>query len=181
MSLFGFASDISLDDPSLSTSVPISPYRISGHVGYSLDGGRTIFGFGPSVGQDITGDEVLLRLGLRETFPGKVTDDTEVFREVAQMPRHPVSLSRQPQIVYKQDIPMSEAQFNAIRAEHDARPLGEPLPDDIRYGFPFPDSPAFNCATYPSTLGIPIPDRRGLLATFIPKLAEKSVKWRPDE
>lgn len=179
VSLFGFASDLTLDGP-LGSFDPPHPYRITGHVGYSLDDGRTIFGFGPSIAEDIAAGEMVMRLGLEETFPGMVTDDTGVFREVAGMPRHPVSRAPKPQIVYKQDIPMSREQFDAISAEHDARPLGEPMPE-IRYGFPFPNSPAFNCATYPGTLGIPIPHPRGVLEKYIPKLAEKAARWRPDE
>jgi hypothetical protein len=149
VSILGFKSNLTL--PLKHPINPPHPYRITGHVGYSLDGGKTIFGFGPSNLENVSSADTLDRLFMEETFPGKVTDDTHVFRSVAENPTHPASTASEPQYVYKQDIPVSQKKFASIKAAHNARPLNEPMPE-IRYGFPLPNTTAFNCATYPASL-----------------------------
>ena len=178
VSIFGFSGDITLEYKIVNASNPLHLCRFTGHVGYSLDGGETILGFGPAVPGDIDSTEIISRLVNMETFPGKVSDDTHIFRSVAQSPFYHLSMVSAEQIVYKQDIVVSLEQFGAIKASHDARPLDLPMPE-VQYGFPFPDLAAFNCATYPGTLGIPLPHLRGTLSTYIPELAEKGEKWEP--
>jgi len=148
-------------------------------VGYSFDGGKTIFGFGPTVPENVDSREIIFRLVHGETFPGRVTDDTPVFRSVAENPFHPASMASARQIVYKQDIFLSHKHFRAIKDEHDARSLDQAMPV-VRYGFPFPNTVAFNCATYPASLGIQLPHPRGTLSTYVSKLAEMGDTWKPE-
>lgn len=57
-----------------------NPLVSTGHVGFSLDGGKTKFGFGPS--QNASGlsfDAIKSRID----FPGAITNDTELFANVA--------------------------------------------------------------------------------------------------
>jgi filamentous hemagglutinin len=179
VSIVGFKSDLSLVGKLADPIDPPHPYRVTGHVGYSIDGGKTIFGFGPSLPEGVSSDDAILRLAQRETFPGKVTDDTHVFRSVAENPRHSASTAQSAQYVYKQDIGVSPQQYATIKATHDHRPLAQAMPE-VRYGFPFPNTTAFNCATYPGSLGIDLPHPRGTLDTYIPKLAEKGDLWMPE-
>ena len=54
--------------------------------------------------------------------------------------------------------------------------------NDVLYGFPDMNNPnpcAYNCATYPSRLGVPIPERTGIMRDYMPALEEKGVPWKP--
>lgn len=154
------------------------PYRVTGHVGYSLDDGKTIWGYGPHIEGKSAGEAVAsLRKG--DLYPGKVTDDTPLFKDVAANPG--IGRDGKPQVIWEQKIPMSRQEYDAVVAAHNARPPNVPM-DDLLYGFPKPGNPnpcAFNCATYPSKLGIPIPEKTGNMRDYVPALQEHATPWKP--
>lgn len=178
VSILGFASDTSLLNVPEGLPKP-HPYRATGHVGVSTDGGKTIVGFGPSA-PGVPSEQVIASLIARQTFPGKVTDDTHVFKDVHDNPLAVGSSALDPQVVYKKDIPVSReqlAQINATLAEH----MGSHELPEIRYGFPFPNTTARNCATYPAELGLPLPHPRGNIAAYVPALKAQGEEWHPPE
>lgn len=50
----------------------------------SLDEGQTIHGFGPSNTDNLTDAEFFKAVRNRESFPGVVTDDTDVFNKAIE-------------------------------------------------------------------------------------------------
>lgn len=176
VTILGFQSNTELREASEAGEV--HPYRFSGHVGYSFDGGDTIFGFGPTRPEGATAKDMFARLLKKETFPGKITDDTHVFRDVYNRPT--LAGSTKPQIVY--EFNPRHAPMDVMEAMHNhlSYQLGRPI-EEVRYGFPYP---AFgdnvrNCATFPATLGVTLPHDKGNLQAYIPKLIEKSTPWEP--
>lgn len=155
------------------------PYRVTGHVGYSLDDGKTIWGYGPHIEGKGSAYDAVASLRRGDMYPGKVTNDTDVFIDVARNPGR--GRDGVPQVVYEQKIPMTRQEYDAVVAAHDARPPNVPM-DDLLYGFPKADNPnpcAFNCATYPSKLGIPIPEETGNMRSYVPALKDLSKPWKP--
>lgn len=154
------------------------PYQVTGHVGYSFDGGKTIYGFGPEVGE-MSAFEAVTSLKSHKLYPGKITDDTEVFLMVAKKPL--LDRNGNPQVVFEQKIPLTRAQYDAAVVEHASRGVNKPM-DNLFCGFPDPQNPnpcAFNCATFPSRLGIPIPERTGIMRDYIPELEKVGAPWKP--
>lgn len=182
VSVLGFASDLTLDNGRSRLPAPVL-YRMAGRIGYSFDGGETIFAFSYDVPRDGGPDEAADQLMQGRTLPGIVTDDTDMFRSVSLRPKVPGSDAQKPQIVYSQDIPLSPEQIEAVKSAHEARPVGEPM-RDFRYGLPSHGTTAFNGATYLSTLGIPfpaIPFPGGALDEYVQTLAENGKVWKPGE
>ncbi len=156
----------------------VHPYQYTGHVAYSLDG-STIWGFGPAAG-DTPAAEVLARLAARGDYPGVITPDQNVFAMVAQnpLPARGGGL----QTVYEWKIPVTPEQFEAIQAAHDLL-VARGAMNDIRYQFPprtgdWPPN-TYNCATFPSCLGIPIPETTGQLRLYMPELERLGTPWTP--
>jgi len=154
---------------------PPHPYRITGHVGYSLDDGRTIYGFGPDVGE-MSAFEAVQSLRQGNRYPGIITDDTPVFRDVFENPG--IGRDGKPQVVYEQKIPVSREQYKSILAEHEARGVNAPM-DDVFYGFPGKNECTYNCATYPSRFGIEIPENSGNMRDYMPILEQRGGPWKP--
>jgi hypothetical protein len=175
ISIFGFRGAGGVNDL-LAPDAP-HPYSVTGHVGYSFDGGETIYGFGPKVPENMSAFDAVQSLKNKASYPGQVTNDTEVFRSVAEHPLE--SRGGGLQTVVEQKIPVSQEQFDAIKAQHDAAGVNNPM-GDVLYGFPGPDGESFNCATYPSKLGIPIPETSGNLRNYMPALEEKGQPWSPE-
>ncbi|MNM75532.1 hypothetical protein D3C81_873230 [compost metagenome] len=174
VSLFGYRGAGSTKDL-LSVEAP-HPYVVTGHVGYSFDGGKTIYGFGPKVPSGMSGYEAVQSLRNGERYPGIITNDTAVFESVARNPtmgRGGVS-----QVVIEQKIPVSEAQLNAIKANHERIGVGNPM-DNVLYGFRGQNACTFNCATFPSSLGIPTPEASGYMRNYMPLLENLGQPWKP--
>jgi hypothetical protein len=45
------------------------PYEVTGHVGYSLDGGQTIYGFGPNVPGGVSAYDAVQSLKIGQSYP----------------------------------------------------------------------------------------------------------------
>ncbi|WP_218921411.1 PAAR domain-containing protein [Burkholderia sp. MSMB2157WGS] len=157
------------------------PYQYTGHVGYSLDGGKTIWGFGPATG-DASLAEVFTHLKGSGSYPGMITADQDAFIAIAKNPMAARGGGGALQTVYEQKIPVTQEQYESILAAHEELVARGPM-DDIRYQWP-PQSgewPAnhYNCATFPGRLGIPIPEGTGKLQNYMPELEKVGTPWMP--
>lgn len=112
----------------------------AGHLGVSLDGGTTIFGFNPDGGGLATW-QVLEGLQLGQAFPGIVRNDTHIF--IAAQ-KHPLN------VVFLQVV-LPEPRFQEFEQQLDA----ERQSSKYSYGFPRGDGDC-NCATWPERLGLPL-------------------------
>ena len=182
VSLFGFRGVGSMAD--ILSGKAFHPYVVTGHVGYSFDGGKTIYGFGPDAAGEASAYEVVQALRKeRKSYPGVIGGDTEVFREVANNPA--VGRRGEIQTVYRLDIPVTKEELDAIKASHDAFGLNKPM-ENVFYAFPpkkgvAPAEGHYNCATFPSRLGIPIPEQTGMLTDYIPQLEQLGAPWKPSK
>ncbi len=174
ITLYGFRGAGSTQDL-LMTDAP-HPYVVTGHVGYSFDGGQQIFGFGPKVPVGMPVYDAVQSLRNGASYPGIITDDTALFRSVAENPA--VGRGGLPQVVIQQKIPVSQADFDAIKAAHDAVGINNPI-NNVFYGFPGKNICTFNCATFPSSLGIPIPEASGNMRLYFPELEKLGQPWVP--
>lgn len=153
-----------------------APLLLTGHVGLSWDDGRTIYGFTPHT-PELTPRQVVEALRAGGSFDGVVADDRAIFALAAREAaagylRSPVYIA--PQAVDDERLRAIEATVLADRA-------ASPLPAR-RYSWPRPGEPArFNCATWPGTLGLALPEPSGLLSRFIPALAASPAArvWPP--
>ena len=174
VSLFGFRGAGTTTDL-LSVEAP-HPYVVTGHVGYSFDAGATIYGFGPKVPGGMSAYEAVQSLKNGTSYPGMITNDTAVFESVTRNPA--MGRGGVPQVVIEQKIPVSQAQLNAMMKAHEGIGVGNPM-DTVLYGFPGQNACTFNCATFPSRLGIPIPEASGNMRTYMPSLEKAGQPWTP--
>ncbi|HEM7890234.1 MULTISPECIES: PAAR domain-containing protein [Burkholderia] len=157
------------------------PYQYTGHVGYSLDGGKTIWGFGPATG-DASAAEVFANLKGSGSYPGMITADQDAFIAIAKNPMAARGGGGALQTVYEQKIPVTQEQYESILAAHEELVARGPM-DDIRYQWPpksgeWPEN-NYNCATFPGRLGIPIPEGTGKLQNYMPELEKVGTPWMP--
>lgn len=148
----------------------------AGHVGVSLDGGQTVYGFHPSpeaLAAVANGRGFLQEGG---ALRGAVYDDTAVFRRA-----HALARDEPRTTVWQQVLHVTPEQFTRIE-EQIAVALGAGNTLEAWYRFPSPDGAAMppqcnNCATWPRTLGLPIPEETGRLRDYIPLLAQEGASW----
>ncbi len=157
------------------------PYLYTGHVGYSFNNGTNIYGLGPyapELVREPTNFVGALRDG--KVFPGFVTDDRPFFeRALSSEAQARGGLGKQD--VYKLDVPVTRPQFERAQQLTAERGLEVPL-EEFPYAFKTggADTAPYNCATYPSSLGLPIPENSGAMLTVIPKIIkEGATRWRP--
>jgi hypothetical protein len=140
------------------------PLLLTGHVGVSLDGGTTIFGFSPYAPL-LSPQTVIDALAAGRTFPGMVRDDRELFvRAVSAAAR---GYTRTPVYLWAQEILDADwaAVARRLQSARDASPE-----TTTPYSWPSVPENGYNCATWPRTLGIAIPETSGRLARYIPAL-----------
>jgi len=155
------------------------PLLGAGHVGISFDGGRTIYGFVPDTNEPI--EKVMDKLKAHRAYPGKLQDDTELFRLAEQLAND----QKWNTAPVRVDELVDPERKREIRDEV-ARILGGGT-HDHGYSFPleapkagqhFEGSDGYrpdqisNCAVFPSKLGLPIPDPGGNMRQYVPKLQE---------
>jgi hypothetical protein len=80
-----------LKKPNLSQQLPHAEF---GHFGFSFDGGKTIFGFGPAI-DGVKLEAVVARLRAGEKFAGSLSNHTEIFLEAQRLGIEVRSLSLQ--------------------------------------------------------------------------------------
>jgi hypothetical protein len=151
------------------------PLLYTGHVGLSLDRGATIFGFSP-LAPDAPPREVIDRLKRGDTFPGIVRDDRPVFVRAAEAAVRGLLASP----VYLWAQPADRPTLARLRAL---------IQDDMlagvsaakAYGWLGGRAGVYNCATWPRSLGVAVPEETGQLADYIAALRRVSGgrRWTP--
>ncbi|CAE7755132.1 chmp3 [Symbiodinium pilosum] len=168
--------------------------RWTGHVGLRFsDAPKVMFGFTPDT--ELRNDMRALVGSLLEgnSFPGKVSDDFQDFEDAALSPHGVIFVFWDVQGACNE----KDCGLSSILKDM----------DDINkvYAFP-PEAPqkyrgkaysacnstwgalCFNCATYPKSVGLPIPEDTGMLPGYLEKMAllhgsfcrcYKSGRWRP--
>lgn len=179
------------------------PLLAAGHVGISFDGGDTIYGLTPEWRGKMTLEECRQRLVNHEILPGIVDEDTEAFtraRELADANGWNTELERVVVMYDRATQPHLVEEVERIRS----------LPPGAVFGYTFPSKEpgqngqhfqggasydgrftycsdqVSNCATWPSKLGVPIPESSGNMARYMPELkkwaeADAPIDMRPKE
>lgn len=150
----------------------------AGHVGISMDGGKTIYGLTPERPEGMSRKDFEEKVRKHEAFPGKVDDDTHIFdlaREMAE--KHGWDTMPERSILI-----MDKPEQSAILAEVLRMKGMEPGEHGLGYQFPRRDDPAYegqkgypveclgNCAVFPSKVGVPIPEPTGRMKQYMPEL-----------
>ena len=151
------------------------PLLYTGHVGLSFDRGATIYGFSAyAPGEPPRG--VIARLKRGETYPGTVRDDRAVFERAAVAADRGLLASP----VYLWVQALNAATLAGIRARFEDKPIGSALPEK-RYGWLAGRAGVYNCATWPRSLGVVLPEESGQLADFIAalRLVSGGQRWVP--
>jgi hypothetical protein len=165
-----------------------------GHVGVSFNRGKTIYGFRPSdAAMEMPDLDPVLRHG--GTVPGQVFDDTTSFINAHRLSQEGVMGNRTRPYVMQITVSEQEAarmQQAVVAQVADpsltSSPYRFPELDEVT-GLPLPMPPGCNnCATWPRTLGIPIPEETGQLyyrlpdgtkAGYIIELMKRGKPWIP--
>lgn len=113
---------------------------MAGHVGVSLDGGTTVFGFNPD-GTGVALYQLMETLRMGGAVPGIVCDDTHVFSAARTRKLSVVSF----------DVVVPEPQFQAFAHNLDS----QRRKSHYSYGFPN-GSGDCNCATWLERMGLPL-------------------------
>ena len=168
-----------------------STLLVAGHIGISLDGGKTIIGFTPKTPDGMGAAEVLQRLKDHEAFPGVVKDDTAIFREAEEMARlhgwstQPISAVQLVDTPKKMEVVDKAAKMSGMQPGEHGFGYSFPLRPEQRGadGENFAPSNGFpaqcvaNCGVLPDKIGVPIPEPSGNVKLFMPELQ----KWADEE
>jgi hypothetical protein len=151
------------------------PLLYTGHVGISFDRGETIYAFSPH-SPDEAPREIIARLKRGDTYPGIVRDDRGIFERAAHAANR--GLVGSPVYLWVQRV--AAPTLARIYARFLTEPLGLPL-SEKRYGWLVAKEGVYNCATWPRTLGVALPEETGQLADFIGALQRVSGgrQWTP--
>lgn len=144
------------------------PLLYTGHVGLSLDRGATICGFSP-LAPDIAPREVIARPKRGDTFPGIVRDDRAVFGCAAITADR--GLLGSP--IYLWARPLDGPTSASLRARLQSELLGQ-APAERRYGWLVAREGVHNCATWPRSLGVVLPEETDQPADYIAALRRVS-------
>jgi hypothetical protein len=133
-----------------------------------------IFGFTPVTPEAMSNVDVIDALKSHVVFPGQVRDDTAIFHRAQELAGQGYRTQ-----VYVQPITVSRRQLDDIRSSVVREVADSPLLEKT-YSFPH-DAPfncaPYNCATWPSTHNIPIPEPSGNMRDYIEKLKEIGFPW----
>ncbi|VAW57556.1 hypothetical protein MNBD_GAMMA07-793 [hydrothermal vent metagenome] len=142
---------------------------VTGHVGFSFETKNNIFGFGPDISQYYgkeSGRKIFERIRKRETFQGKITNDTNVFKEAKLKAIEVIVVEYH----VKSDL------FDKMLSEFNDKRHKPGL-----YRFPGGGNKTSgeNCATWPRKFGLPLPEKTGELTSYTPKA--KALMKKPQE
>jgi len=156
----------------------------AGHVGISLDG-KTIYGFHPAE-EAIAELERLFAEGKAPSvfdflksggaLRGQVYDDTALFQRACDLANNGARTN-----VWQQSIPISAQDLARIeQAIQQQLAEGSPYPSWYRFpalGGELMPPECNNCATWPRTLGVPLPEGTGQLRDYIELLKALGFPW----
>ncbi|MEN9423281.1 MAG: hypothetical protein RL122_664 [Pseudomonadota bacterium] len=144
----------------------------TGHIGVSLDKGKTIYGFGPKVSSNETKMDVISNLKNHQTYSGVITDDSTLFRDVVAGKYDP---SNAPPI----NLYVMTTKTPPDVMTHLNRAVNQREISGVRYGFPeatHPTETVRNCATAFGECGLSIPSKDGKLINYIPAMQDQGAK-----
>ncbi|MEM8996509.1 MAG: RHS repeat-associated core domain-containing protein, partial [Acidobacteriota bacterium] len=132
-----------------------------GHVGLSFDRGRTVLGFGPIKPAGMSGEEFMDAIRRRDSFLGALTDDTRIFERARY---YDLNVEE-----FKYNVGTFKFWLSRSRAWVDQ--LHSPMSNKL-YSFPERGGGGFgpcqyNCATYPTSIGLETPIPSGLLSDVL--------------
>lgn len=146
------------------------PLIMAGHVGFSLDRGRSIFGFEPIIKYNLKGLLNSFKLKKRVPLEAQIADNTDLFHRAANQR---FTLFDEPVKVYAYEVEVSDEIYDEIVKDIRGRPI------QTKYAFPkkeeFFAKGVANCATYLDKYNIPIPEKSGWMHTYI-----KRIKFMPN-
>jgi len=163
----------------------------AGHIGVSLDGGSTIYGFTPVAPEGMPGEIVKAHLHNHTmTFPGALKDDKTHF-ELAEECATNRGWDTETTVV-ERDIDTTAAATMLQRLQELAGM--QPGAHGVYYSFPlvdeedgkwFKDTPGpdgkiirgeaqANCATFPAHIGVELPEKSGNLRYYMPAMREEA-------
>jgi hypothetical protein len=139
----------------------IDPRLRFGHVGVSLDKGKTIYGFNPHKPPEMSMEEFIGQLREGKSFAGRLQNDTILFTQAG-------SSDLQVRVV---TCHISGGLFRRVKKLLKDDLKNSPMRDK-RYSFPQRDlltfeQGCFNCATYLTTLGLENPYPSGKLGDYL--------------
>lgn len=152
----------------------IHPLVIAGHVGIQFENDSIIYGFHPTKGAERKAGgerEIVELLKNHIPQPGCIQDDSGVFVEA-----HEQSLT-----VYYLTYEYTEAEYQKIKDTF-YRWYNEEK--EFLYNFPqpaggFPEG-EYNCSTFPTLLGIPVPHQTGYIHLIIAAMVRDGAQeWKP--
>jgi hypothetical protein len=166
---------------SVQSEQPLLRY---GHVGVSVDGGETIWGFSPDreAFPELTDSAFIALLKSNTSVPGLLRDDTAVFRRAAKLATDEGWSTDVTSSVQLVEPDKKTAITEQITAMSDSGGSGAGAGHSKRYQFPFEEprggshfesETCRNCATFMEFLGLAVPEASGLLSLYIPALK----KW----
>lgn len=150
-----------------------------GHVGVSVDGGLTIFGFHPTptaLAAFASAEAARLHLLRGGSLAAGVFDDTAVFQRA-----HALARTGERTAVWQLIIPLVPTEF--ARIANELRRAAAAGTGGIFYRLPLPRGvpmPAGfdNCATWPRQLGLPLLEPTGRLLQYLRALRQAgAVPW----
>ena len=153
-----------------------------GHVGVSTNGGEAIYGFHPSqAAVNELGDETLPFLKAGGAMRGQVYDDTGIFSQASKLASQGARTT-----VYRMPVSVSAEQYSQIEGSISAQVKNPSLTQgwytlsNKVNGEYVPMPPQCNnCATWPRTLGLPLPENTRFLHRYIPILEKLGTIWNP--
>jgi RHS repeat-associated protein len=139
------------------------PQAAYGHVGFSFNNGKKIYGFGPNIPKSMTAEEAHSLLMARKPFPGIVTNDTRMFQNAAnygldvKKTTFNVSTTQywKAKAGLTKDLFMQKV-FGGISNKYYT------FPPSRKTNLPWGEN-CYNCATYPQSLGLPTTHASGFL------------------
>jgi hypothetical protein len=167
------------------------PLLYSGHVGVSLDKGKTIWGLTPEIPEGMPAATAMGHLfGHTMAFPGVVKNDKPVFDQATRYHKEkdyntevhvmnsPVTHSRQAELVGQ--IQQMAGAKPGSHGVYYSFPLRDAEDGQYYKDAPGPDGTLVsankqsNCATFPGQLGLELPEASGNLRNYIPALEKKA-------
>jgi hypothetical protein len=156
------------------------PCLYTGHVGYSFDFGKSIFSFSPYAPNESMSSVIYnLKSPFHKVYSGEVIRDEHFFKLASESTA--TTRSGNPQIVYKLDIPVTRLKYASAMNHNFSRGFQTELPE-FAYAFQtgVNCSAPFNCATYPASLGLPIPLDSGQIKNYISSMIQQgATQWKP--
>lgn len=137
----------------------VAPLKALGHIGISLDGGKTIYGFQPIIPDGSSPKVYLKELVLgRKTFQGKVSNDTAIFKEM-----HQSKAPDQEVVVVSEKV--TDSQWTDIKTK---------LFDSHQPDYGFSKSIGLNCGAYIARhLNLNSVDKAGLVENVVDEMVKK--------